>query len=422
MIKLNSIDDTEQALNTFTNTILNALDKSSKPNFNHQRKRIPPDIRNLIKNRNKIRRAWQISKDPALKTAKNKIHDIIKRKMKKLNDANWSNITKDLSSNSNSLWRKVADLQNTAFVEWAFEDQVPRLLFQDLILKPQHRRRVLFSIRDRLRVERSLRLKNKNNQGKVLKLASLAPASSHFVSDGSYTRFADWRFIHKARLNLLPLNGCQQWKSANDKMCRRCSQWAETLPHVINHCGMHSHGWQLRHNAIVDRLVQAMQRKTTILSLNQNVCETTLRPDITARMGNTVFIVDVTCPFEGNDTAFSAAYESKVSKYEPLIPLYQAQGLTAVIVIVGALGSWCPWNDKFLKKFCSNSYISLFRKLCVSDNIKWSRDIYTEHITGHRQYLLEDNPSPAGHRQNLSETSPPPTSHSPNENIPSSIV
>ncbi|GIY90921.1 hypothetical protein CDAR_491281 [Caerostris darwini] len=110
MIKLNSIDDTEQALDTFTNTILNALDKSSKPNFNHQRKRIPPDIKKLITNRNKIRRAWQISKDPALKTAKNKIHDIIKRKMKKLNDDNWSNITKDLSSNSNSLWRKVADL------------------------------------------------------------------------------------------------------------------------------------------------------------------------------------------------------------------------------------------------------------------------------------------------------------------------
>ncbi|GIX81369.1 hypothetical protein CDAR_2231 [Caerostris darwini] len=105
--------NSNNALNTFTNTILNALDKSSKPNFNHQRKRIPPDIRNLFKNRNKIRRAWQISKDPALKTAKNKIHDIIKRKMKKLNDANWSNITKDLSSNSNSLWRKVADLLKT---------------------------------------------------------------------------------------------------------------------------------------------------------------------------------------------------------------------------------------------------------------------------------------------------------------------
>ncbi|GIX76392.1 retrovirus-related Pol polyprotein from type-2 retrotransposable element R2DM [Caerostris extrusa] len=105
---------------------------------------------------------------------------------------------------------------------------------------------------------------NKINQGKCLNLLHCLPPV-HFVSNGLHTRFADWRCIHKARLNLLPLNGCQQWKSGNDKLCRRCSQWAETLPQVINHCSLHSHAWQLRHNAIVDRLVQAMQWKASIL-------------------------------------------------------------------------------------------------------------------------------------------------------------
>lgn len=28
----------------------------------------------------------------------------------------------------------------------------------------------------------------------------------------------------------------------------------------------------------------------------------------------------------------------------------------------------------------------MFRKLCSCDTIKWSRDIYTEHVTGIRQY------------------------------------
>ncbi|GIY24079.1 transposon TX1 uncharacterized 149 kDa protein [Caerostris darwini] len=303
------------------------------------------------------------------------------------------------STSSNKLsntWTLARCASRRLNVEWVFQDNVPRLIYQDLILK--QRRRVLFSIRDRLRVDRSLRLMNKNNQGKVLKLASLSPASSHFVSNGLYTRFADWRFIHKARLNLLQLNGCQQWKSGNDKLCRRCGNWAETLPHVINHCSIHSHAWQLRHNAIVDRLVQAMQRRARVLSINQTVCDTSLRPDITARVDNTVYIIDITCPFEGNDSAFTAAFENKSSKYEALLSLYQAQGLSATIVpfIVGALGSWCPWNDKLLKKFCTNSYIAVFRKLCVSDTIKWSRDIYTEHITGHRQYLLEDTASPSG--------------------------
>ncbi|GIY31148.1 retrovirus-related Pol polyprotein from type-2 retrotransposable element R2DM [Caerostris darwini] len=258
-------------------------------------------------------------------------------------------------------------------------------------------------------MNRSSQLLNKISQGKALKLVSLSPSSSHFLSDGTYTRFADWRFIHKARLNLVPLNGCQPWKTGEEKMCRRWGQWAETLPHVINHCSLHSHGWQLRRNAIADRIVKALQPKATILSVNQNVWDTNLRPDITAKVGNTVYVIDVTCPFEGSDTAFISSYENKINKYEPLLPLYRAQGLNPVIVpiLVGALGSWCPWNDRICCKKLSRIYLAKFRKLCVSDCIKWSRDIYTEHITGHRQYLTDDLPAPI--------------SHSPNENIPSSI-
>ncbi|GIY12457.1 piggyBac transposable element-derived protein 4 [Caerostris extrusa] len=45
-----------------------------------------------------------------------------------------------------------------------------------------------------------------------------------------------------------------------------------------------------------------------------NVCGTSLRPDITARVGNNVFIVDVTCPFEGNDSAFSS--DGRVDDFE----------------------------------------------------------------------------------------------------------
>ncbi|GIY85226.1 retrovirus-related Pol polyprotein from type-1 retrotransposable element R2 [Caerostris extrusa] len=117
-------------------------------------------------------------------------------------------------------------------------------------------------------------------------------------------------------------------------------------------------------------------------------CGQTLLP----RWASKFFIVDITCRFEGDDYDFTAAWEAKCSKYEPLFPLYQAQGLTATVVpfLVGALGSWYPWNDKFLKRFCAKSYLALFRKLCVSNNIKWARDIYIEHITGHRQYLVDD--------------------------------
>ncbi|KAF8797270.1 hypothetical protein HNY73_001555 [Argiope bruennichi] len=52
------------------------------------------------------------------------------------------------------------------------------------------------------------------------------------------------------------------------------------------------------------------------------------------------------------------------------------------------LEHFIPNNDRLMKKFCSRSYLNLFRKLCVSYTIRWSRDIYIEHITGHRQYDL----------------------------------
>ncbi|GIY44230.1 uncharacterized protein CDAR_27071 [Caerostris darwini] len=113
-----------------------------------------------------------------------------------------------------------------------------------------------------------------------MECVALSPSSSHFITDGKYTRFADWRFIHKARLNLVPLNGAQQWKTGV---------------------------------------------KATVI------------------------------PF-----------------------------------VVGALGSWYPPNDVFLRKFCAKSYLNLFRKLCVSDTIRWSRDIYIEHLTGHRQFSEDE--------------------------------
>ncbi|GBM21198.1 hypothetical protein AVEN_194336-1 [Araneus ventricosus] len=34
----------------------------------------------------------------------------------------------------------------------------------------------------------------------------------------------------------------------------------------------------------------------------------------------------------------------------------------------------------------SRSYLKKMSKLCVSDNIRWARDIYVEHVTGHRLF------------------------------------
>ncbi|GIY31151.1 retrovirus-related Pol polyprotein from type-1 retrotransposable element R2 [Caerostris darwini] len=273
-------------------------------------------------------------------------------------------------------------------ITWTFEDSVPSISFADLTLKANSRRKILFSIRDRLRTARSTALFRKKNQGKSIEVVSLSPASSHFISNGAYTRFADWRFVHRARLNLVPLNGAKPWLHDVDKRCRRCGFQQETLAHVVNHCPSFSHAWQLRHNAIVDRLHNALTTKGEVLSANTAVLDTSIRPDLVFKKGREIFLIDVTCPFENRKAIFDSARARKLAHYEPLIPLYQAQGLQPQVVpiLVGALGSWDPQKDAFLRRFMSRSYLNTFRRLCVSDTIKWSRDIYVEFLTGHKQY------------------------------------
>ena len=73
-------------------------------------------------------------------------------------------------------------------------------------------------------------------------------------------------------------------------------------------------------------------------------------------------------------------------------------------VIVGSLGSWHPANDAVLKILhIGRNYSKIMRKLIVSNTIRWSRDIYVEHITGQCQYPANpalqpprlDEPTPA---------------------------
>lgn len=65
-------------------------------------------------------------------------------------------------------------------------------------------------------------------------------------------------------------------------------------------------------------------------------------------------------------------------------------GLEAILV--GSLGAWGRRNDKMLQRICSNKYLKVMRKIMVSENIAYSRDVYHEHLnllpqdSGGRQY------------------------------------
>ncbi|XP_065265992.1 uncharacterized protein T26G10.4-like [Emys orbicularis] len=111
-------------------------------------------------------------------------------------------------------------------------------------------------------------LKHKPDPGKAFDLTSKWDASNHFLAGGGFTRFADWQFIHRARLNCVPLNGAVHHGN-RDKRCRKCGYSNESsLPHVLCSCKPHSRAWQLRHNAIQNRLVTAIAPRLGDISVN----------------------------------------------------------------------------------------------------------------------------------------------------------
>lgn len=158
----------------------------------------------------------------------------------------------------------------------------------------------------------------------------------------------------------------------------------------MQHCMIHSDAMQRRHNAIVKRVKDLSQhKKFNVISENQKpVSSINLRPDLLITKGDRAVIIDVTIPFENTLSTLLSARQDKTLKYTPLAEALKNEyaSVDIVPIVIGSLGSWDTQNDQFLNKMCSRSYLKLLKKLCVSDVIRWSRDIYAEHLTGTRQY------------------------------------
>ena len=205
---------------------------------------------------------------------------------------------------------------------------------------------------------------------------------SNWLFTGLNIRFKDWRFIHRARLNCLPTNSVKSRWSNCDATCRHCEQ-PETLPHVVCHCPTNMPKITERHDKIVNRLTNAVRHGSittdkTVRNSNSNV-----RPDIVIQHEDRVLIIDVCCPFENGDEALEEAVSHKEAKYEHLKIHFEALGKVCDVYgfAVGALGAWHPGNERVLSALgMTPRYKNLFRKLCCSDVIQGSTDIYRQHL------------------------------------------
>ncbi|XP_067118900.1 uncharacterized protein T26G10.4-like [Centruroides vittatus] len=290
----------------------------------------------------------------------------------------------DISSMWTRLRMASRRLRKKLSISWIPGDNnLPVITAKELPVKARDCQRTLCCL---LKESYLHKLLSKPDQGKVYGVTARHAACNHFLNNGHYTSFADWRFVHRARLSVVALRGHKRFGNETKK-CRRCSFFRETLSHVLCHCPSNFRMITRRHNAILERLVKAFQKKDAMVLVNQRIpgYKVNCRPDLVIihEPTKTATIVDVTTPFENGQPAFEAAREEKVTKYSGLVHHFRERGYDTHIsaFVVGALGGYDPQNEATLQRLgIGRKYASLMRKLMVSDSIRWSNDIYRQHL------------------------------------------
>ncbi|UYV84298.1 hypothetical protein LAZ67_X001773 [Cordylochernes scorpioides] len=267
------------------------------------------------------------------------------------------------TSRKTSLWSKASSgtrrLRNTLCARWTWESD--NCLLSIVLLNAQSKTRTKIgpSIKNQLVGKLRQAVQEQYLDALLLK-RDQGKCSNAFILNGRYFRFTDWRFIHRACLNLLPLNGSVEFGNRNKK-CRRYGSANETLLHVLQHCKTYSTVWKRRHDAVLKHLRKALRVKGE-LRINQRIPNSSspLRPDLVIIQKDTKKITMLR----------KAGYKVNLEAF-----------------LVGSLGGWDNKNERVLRMLeVSPRYAKLMRKLMFTYEIKWSRDIYVEHISGKRQY------------------------------------
>ena len=155
---------------------------------------------------------------------------------------------------------------------------------------------------------------------------------------------------------------------------------------VLCHCRPDIVQIMNRHNRIVDRLTNAIRfgKITTDRTIQDSgfvFALMLLLRSITLR--RKVLIIDVTCPFDNDIDALTDAALAKIHKYESLKEFVVSTGRKCHIFpfVVGALGAWYTKNELLMTRLgMTRQYKSFFRKLCCTDAIQGSNNIYRLYL------------------------------------------
>lgn len=138
-----------------------------------------------------------------------------------------------------------------------------------------------------------------------------------------------------------------------------------------------------RHNRVVERLVNSVRTGDITTDRTVTGSGSNVRPDIVIVEPDRATIIDVCCPFDNGAEALDEAVQRKETKYQHLKDFFESTAKPCEVYgfAIGALGSWCPGNNRVLSRLhMSKRYKNLFRKLCITYVIQGSCDIYRQHL------------------------------------------
>ena len=284
-----------------------------------------------------------------------------------------------------SLWSSVrASLQFTHASIW-LRDGSASLAVNETTLTWDTRKKANTLLKTPTQQRHLLILQQSPDQGRASFSTSLCDSSNFFIYSGAFLSFPQYRFVLKARLNLLPTRTVQarSGSALSDTRCRNCHQHPETLAHLVNHCHHNLSMVRERHNTVLERVIRAIPPSLGDKYKEQPLPNTTgaNRPDLTIISSDqrSVILLDVCIPFEGHPQALQEAAHSKLAKYEPLRRqlLERYETVEVLPFIVGSLGSWFPGNDLVLRRLhIGKKYAYLMKKLCVASAISGSQNIW----------------------------------------------
>ena len=208
------------------------------------------------------------------------------------------------------------------------------------------------------RIARGLALDNSKDMAELISCRTVLPIK-------------DWRAVHQARLDILPLRG-YPWSCTPSKACRRCGQSPENGFHVLNHCRVSLPLKTKRHNNVQDILVRLLLKSGIAPTTNRAPPGQRLIPDVQFSIAGTRVVIDITIPYDTPEN-LDAAHNRKTEKYSSMgkvLPL-----------VVGSLGSWHPRNNdiRSLLGIDGRSWTS-FRRACRISAISGSMDIIRSHV------------------------------------------